>query len=220
VHTRIVLPNCEMYQKHRGVPSGSAFTALVDSIANYLILNYCWIRITGRSLTPDRCLVLGDDSIFGANTYVALERLATVATELGMVLGVGKSVVTGPNDAPSFLGHEWKQARPHRPKHDVLIRMVYPERWHPQSRATSCLRLYSYLSDCYESFEIVDEIWRHRSPYLHDVYQDLLASPREEGVTEPVSPPGRLRYLLGVEPEMLPTDVFRGYTLGAVGMLY
>jgi len=37
IHTRIVLPTGELVQKHRGVPSGSRFTALVDSLCNFFM---------------------------------------------------------------------------------------------------------------------------------------------------------------------------------------
>jgi len=48
IHSRIIAPDGNVYQKHKGVPSGSAFTSVIDSIVNLILVSYMWHRLTGH----------------------------------------------------------------------------------------------------------------------------------------------------------------------------
>jgi len=159
IHTRIVLPDGSMWQVHRGVPSGSAFTSLVDSVCNIIILNYVWIRLTGRPLRAKDVCVLGDDSVVAHDWYLEIGAIESAAAELGIIVSAEKSERVALGGSVPFLGHNWKAGRPHREPFEIARRLAFPERfskWLKDERY-SLYRRYSMTTDCIEALEIFVE---------------------------------------------------------------
>lgn len=126
-HTSPILaPDGYIYTGRRhGVPSGSCFTQLIDSIVNAICLEYCARRLHFK---PIRYFVLGDDSVLGLDRPISTTAVADCLAELGIRENVKKSKVQPANEDIHFLGHEchgWKMVRPLR---ETLIRLVTPER--------------------------------------------------------------------------------------------
>jgi hypothetical protein len=128
IHTPIMMPNASVWQKHHGVPSGSYFTQMVDSLVNYMALCYSWLRFSDSPVPQERILVLGDDAIVGQSKYVKLTQLAGYFTELGLKLNVRKTHVTVPGEEVWFLGHKWINGAPHRSYWEVVVRGAFPEK--------------------------------------------------------------------------------------------
>jgi hypothetical protein len=150
IHTPIMMPNGIVWQKHRGVPSGSYFTSMVDSIVNYLAITYAWLVTHGQPLDPDHILVLGDDSIVGHSVNVPLSKLADVLTDLNLVMNVQKTRVGySGRDWPHFLGHDWVWGMPDRDIEESWKQTSFPEKpsgiKDPHSRAM--IRAFSRSSD-------------------------------------------------------------------------
>jgi len=124
IHTPIVMPDGRLYVgKDRGVPSGSFFTQVIDSVVN-LILVYYYLYQRKIRLSIDRLMVLGDDSIFAINEVVELEDIATCLEEVGITLNVSKSKV----DSYHYLGAYWYMGIPKLPINEIIKRAICPER--------------------------------------------------------------------------------------------
>jgi hypothetical protein len=124
IHTPIVLPDGKLYVgKKRGVPSGSFFTQLIDSMVNLFLIHYC-LKKLGHSLKPWKVLVLGDDSIFSVDRRLSLSDLAVQLNKLGISLNLEKS---GQNTY-HFLGARWKHALPRETLPEIIRRAIAPEK--------------------------------------------------------------------------------------------
>jgi hypothetical protein len=225
IHSRIIGPDGNVYQVHRGIPSGSAFTSIIGSVVNIFVLNYIFCRITGHTLKPSQMLVLGDDAVVATNARIDLNRLGAVAAELGLKLSVQKTVVVDALREPRgpyenrvlFLGYYWVCGSPRRPLHEILQRMVYPERHAPRTPEESALRFLSYAATCREAAEFIQE-----TVGMCDVVQNYLVLLRKAGDTAHIRRsdlPGGLRYRV-IEGEVSEEDVVkRGLILALTGRL-
>lgn len=170
IHSRIIAPDGEVYQKHHGVPSGSAFTGIIDSIVNLILISYMWLKCTGYALDHDRVLVMGDDVVVASHTRLEMSQLATAASELGFELSVEKSTITKTrqpsvgyfDNRTHFLGHTWVFGTPHRPAIELEKRMAFPERHAKRSKTLSLTRFKEYSGSCYEGHhEIFRRVFRN-----------------------------------------------------------
>jgi len=223
IHTRIVTPDGDMYRVHGGVPSGSSFTSLVDSVCNLLVVLYTWIRITGRAPGSDQLWILGDDVIIADDHKLTLLMLAEAAKPLGVMVNPAKSSVTGYSPEQSaepvhFLGHYWISGRMHRPVRELVTRLVFPERWSKQSKARSMARFVSMMADAYEMLGVAQTVWPTADTWA--LISRLLIEIDEsddEGVDVRYDLPGRLRFLAVVE-QSLEDDLSRpGFKLPLYG---
>jgi hypothetical protein len=176
IHTRIVLPDGTMWRVHRGVPSGSAFTSLVDSVCNLIVLQYCWIKLTGHELDEDDICVLGDDSVVASNYYLSMDEIASAASDLGMVLSTdrNKSERVRLGQSVPFLGHRWKCGAPRRDPVDIAKRLAFPERWNRflRDKRYSLLRMYSMTADSDDAYYLFFEVTEWTSEYLDEIVLD------------------------------------------------
>lgn len=208
VHTRLVTPDGDMYRVHGGVPSGSSFTSLVDSVCNLIITQYAWISITGRALRADQIWILGDDVIIADDKKLTLPMLASATSVLGVVINVEKSSVAGYSheggaEPVHFLGHYWISGRMHRPVRELAVRLAFPERWHKQSKARSMARFVSMMADAFEMLEIAQKIWPTSDTW--ELISKLLSeidTSEEQDLDLRYDLPGRLRFLAVVEQSL------------------
>lgn len=149
VTTPIVMPNGHLYTgKRHGVPSGSYFTQMIDSIVNVALMYALAHRFNFR-FNAESLLVLGDDVIVNVNGPVSLERWSQFLKSRGMILNVQKTML----DEPHFLGAFWYKGKPDAPIQELVNKAVFPENFRlygttPHAGAESVLRSYAsnYLS--------------------------------------------------------------------------
>lgn len=133
IRTPIVMPTAEgpmMYKgKRHGVPSGSYFTQIIDSIASTMLIGTLDHQFKLK-VKLDEVHVLGDDVLFFTNKRINLEKYAVVLNEAyGMKVNVKKSQ-HGKTDEPiPFLGREWINGVPNRSFKNAVERAVSPERY-------------------------------------------------------------------------------------------
>nr|QKO02079.1 RNA-dependent RNA polymerase [Macrophomina phaseolina partitivirus 1] len=128
IHTPIVLPNGRIVTKHHGVPSGSHFTNLIDSIVNRILLKTFgfYEKIPIRNLRTN-----GDDSAFTVtDTYVTdIIQKASVFFDnfYRMTVSVDKSVVASAPSQMHVSGTVWTHQRPTRSTREWFMLAAYSD---------------------------------------------------------------------------------------------
>lgn len=165
VNCPVLLPHGWLvHGKKHGVPSGSMFTQLIDSIVNALVIEYCCAKL---SIGTSRYYVLGDDSVIGGyGRQPDLERVASVALELGIIVNKDKSSVRWANSkSGKFLGHNWSKGYATREFEETMSKLVCPER--PLScfrgKGTNYVaelanRIEDYANDNLDCFGILEDL--------------------------------------------------------------
>jgi len=177
--TPIVMPDGNLYTgKKCGVPSGSYFTQMIDSIVN-VILIYTMSRKLGFDLPGSRVLVVGDDSIFQASEDLTLKDLEKGLLDYGIKLNVEKSLV----GRKHFCGANWDTGFPDIPLEEILVKTVCPERprfqlyknLNNQERFQAGLSiLYSYARSYASAFTLCD-IYKanNKATVVHEAMKDF-----------------------------------------------
>lgn len=135
IHTPIVMPDGNVYYgKNHGVPSGSYFTQMIDSIVNVIIIGSIADKFH-LNLDKKDVYVLGDDILFFSCNKVSLDDIALYAKRaFGVKMhGSEKSTLTRFNEPIHFLGRTWVNGLPDIDEQAIISRMVYPERFRVRS---------------------------------------------------------------------------------------
>jgi hypothetical protein len=197
IYTPVRMSTGERFRKTGGVPSGSMFTNIIDSIANMIVMRYCIYQTSGNF--PSGEIYLGDDSVCAVSGIVNLTDIANLAMEkFGMKLNEKKSYVTTKAFNVHFLGYFNKYGRPHKAQDFLIASFVYPERVVKTNevRVSRALGQMWSTMDCaaaYPWYRIVEHMlidFGISRNQLHDYIQ---------------SHPGQFKYLriLGITAEMI-----------------
>lgn len=129
IKTPIVMPDHKLYLgKRHGVPSGSYFTQMIDSIVNVIICGTISSRFD-MNVSKREIFVLGDDLLLWTNRNVDLEKIASYANNLLHVnLNSKKSTKNLWSEPVHYLGRVWTNGVPDQSLDQIIARMVYPER--------------------------------------------------------------------------------------------
>ena len=130
INTPIRTSKRERWIKDHGVPPGSGFTNLIDTIVNAIMVRYCYYQQMGEYPLFD--VYLGDDSlaIVPPKARVSLEGIAEVAlNKFSAVLNTEKSYITTNRNNISFLGYYNDNGRPTRDQAFLIASACFPE--HP-----------------------------------------------------------------------------------------
>jgi hypothetical protein len=124
INTPILMPDGRMFRKYRGVPSGSWWTQMIDSVVNYVLVKY----ITNCQQAEIRALrVLGDDSAFRTCADLDLGQAERDVSTTGMVLHPEKCDVTTDPTQFKLLGTTYYNGRAKRPREEWFKLCLYPE---------------------------------------------------------------------------------------------
>lgn len=133
----------------KGVPSGSQFTQVIDSIVNLLVI-YTYLSAKGIS---GESTVMGDDNLVFTNVELDMIDFSSyVAHNFGLEINADKSNQGTNYDEPTFLSRKWTNEGPDRAWCEVVSRMLYPERFRPyhfgEVQPYEVLLAYAYTYRC------------------------------------------------------------------------
>lgn len=124
VNTPMLMPDGRMFRKYRGVPSGSWWTQMIDSVVNYILVDY----LTACQECETRGLkVLGDDSAFRSHAGFSVPEAEEDAAAVGMVLHPDKCEVSDDPTQFKLLGTTYRDGHPFRTTEEWFKLALYPE---------------------------------------------------------------------------------------------
>lgn len=140
ITTPIVMPDGHLYTgKNHGVPSGSYFTQMIDSVVN-VALCYALKSRFKLDFGESQLYVLGDDVILQQCGKVSLSEWAAYLRSFGFNLHDDEKTIVG---QVHFLGAVWIKGKPDAPIDELTKKAVFPENFR------------SYGSECYVGAENV-----------------------------------------------------------------
>lgn len=114
IHTPLRLYDGSTIMKHQGVPSGSFFTSLIDSICDDIVMNYL---LDGEKIAAK--FILGDDNLVAVRQGLSLKALAEECELVfGMKLNPDKSEY---GEFVSFLGYKMSKEKIPLANYDKLM---------------------------------------------------------------------------------------------------
>jgi hypothetical protein len=118
IETPIRLPDGEVLKKRCGIPSGSYFTNLIDSIINCIVCHAVFMEL-GYGYSQQARWFMGDDGLLLTNSDVNLELVAGKARSMfGFELNLTKSEV---GEEVNFLGYRMTKVGYPKAEYDKLM---------------------------------------------------------------------------------------------------
>nr|WEC89325.1 RNA-dependent RNA polymerase [Phomopsis asparagi partitivirus 1] len=124
INTPILMPDGRMFRKFRGVPSGSWWTQMIDSVVNYILVDYL---AACQEVEIRNLKVLGDDSACRANDQFNLEQAQVDCEPVGMILKPEKCEKTDDPADFKLLGTKYRDGHVYRPTEEWFKLALYPE---------------------------------------------------------------------------------------------
>lgn len=122
--TPFQMPDGRFFIKDHGVPSGTKFTQLADSIVNYWYIQYAGLLQNARVRNLS---VLGDDSAFTSPDF-DLARATSDLADIGVVIHPDKVSITDNPNEYVVLGYGYSGCRRRRETGDWFFMALCPER--------------------------------------------------------------------------------------------
>lgn len=131
IHKDFILEEGIMHSD-KGVPSGSMFTQIIDSIVNVLVVNTYFIAINQTC----EMIAMGDDNAIFCDDNVDIKSLSSyIQKNFGLIIKIDDKSNEG-NTRQSdvkFLSRYWTKGGAWRHPNQLISRMLFPERWRDYS---------------------------------------------------------------------------------------
>lgn len=151
IDTPIRMSDGRRYIKHCGVPSGSCFTNIIDSIVNALVMRYLTYELTGSF--PKSDVYLGDDSVLVMPQLIDLKVFSEYALDqFGMIFNADKSSLVQDRSLIHFLGYYNNNGVPYKPIDTIIASTVYPEHT-VHSKFDTITRLVGQAYSCFDPYD-------------------------------------------------------------------
>lgn len=145
IHKELVLnEGCGVV--HRGVPSGSMWTQIIDSLVNILAIKTYFIAMHAEA----EMMTMGDDNIIFTNFDTSLDGISSyVRKNFGLDIKVDEKSAVGRSDTQQgvkFLSRFWRWTGQYRHPNQLLSRMAFPERFRNYSaEVTPEMVVYAFI---------------------------------------------------------------------------
>lgn len=134
IHKTIISPN-GCVRSSKGVPSGSMFTQIIDTVVNLIM-----IRTLQRSIGVDGdMMIMGDDNLLFTNDELNLQDVESyISKNFGVKVNADKSSFGSNRQDPEFLSSTWTVQGRWRHPNLLVSRLLYPERRREYDRYDAC----------------------------------------------------------------------------------
>ena len=144
VTSPIVMPDGDVYYGRRnGVPSGSYFTQIIDSICNVILMGMVDSKFS-LHLREEQLFVLGDDCLLFDNHELPLESISRFLHNRKVTLNADKCEVSS-GDNVHFLGRRWIYGKPTGEMQELINKVCQPETYRKYAYRDSYLEQYLLL---------------------------------------------------------------------------
>lgn len=142
IHKNLILGDGVIHVD-KGVPSGSMFTQIIDSLVNRIMIETFLISC-GLS---GSMIIMGDDNCLFTNEKVEPEVVASyISKNFGVQVNASKTQVGRRSDYPEFLSRVWRPDGEWRHPLVLLSKLAFPERFrHYSQSVTPAEVLYGYI---------------------------------------------------------------------------
>lgn len=131
IHKVFIGPEGKLYESHKGVPSGSMFTQIVDSIVNRLMIKAIFHSLGWTEGEDYMMIIMGDDNLVYIRDNDPERHLDNISRMLAKCYGITCNVTKVERGlssvAPKFLSRSWTPFGVDRDKTELLLRLLYPE---------------------------------------------------------------------------------------------
>nr|QIJ70084.1 RNA-dependent RNA polymerase [Davola partiti-like virus] len=144
-------PDGTLFYAENGVPSGSMFTQIIDSICNLIMVHtyFYSLEAKGHKISDFVCIICGDDNLVFLDFDVDFEDLeGYFKRNFGVECNASKCDRGAQTDDPVFLSRFWQNRGEWRLPKELIAKMLYPERFRPYRKnpqLTPEAIVYSYI---------------------------------------------------------------------------
>jgi hypothetical protein len=128
--TPILLPSGQLVKKIGGVPSGSGFTQLVDTLVTLLMSVFSMLRMGySESDIVGKMFAVGDDLATSVPSTFNVEEFVHYVSTLGFTINMSKVMFSNHGIELKFLGYSKRGGNIYRPIHELLQTAYFPEKY-------------------------------------------------------------------------------------------
>lgn len=147
INKGFVGPRGVIITAHDGVPSGSMFTQIIDTICNLIMITCYFEHISSEHRFT--CIICGDDNLVFSPTEVDIKDVSGYLKRcFGITCHPDKCSHGTKDEDPEFLSRVWRTNGAWREPKVLWSKLVFPERFRPYNKNPQLspeLIVYSYI---------------------------------------------------------------------------
>lgn len=131
IHKKFILSGEEV-TSHKGVPSGSMFTQIIDSLVNELMIRTA-MKALGMKEDHYQMQIMGDDNLimYLFDRDIADDLCSYIQKNFGIIVNLDKTSHHLTKKNPEFLSRLWTPQGVWRHPFTLLSRILFPEKFRP-----------------------------------------------------------------------------------------
>lgn len=127
IHKVFLDPVRGCVESNKGVPSGSMFTQIIDTLCNILMIS-TYFRSVG--IEKYEMMIMGDDNLIYLKEETDLEAMETyLKRNFGIEMNATKVKKGTYDDSPEFLSRTWTPEGVYRDPREIIAKLCWPEKF-------------------------------------------------------------------------------------------